>query len=322
MKYSEVLRAYKPVETGDFMYRYSVNNRDYVIYSPEEGTTSCVELYEFIDLTPQELSFFIPKKDRVGEMGEIEEFRFNCTCSKEKLIAYLFDVVADQKEGQKVKCRNENDGYLLYALKANKVRNLFQFNPLNKKYRLIFKNKICYTSIDEDLEATGINVCWNPIVFNSLERAEIAEKKPSFLLASAHPLLSTYIIGLAGNRQISLWENKLDTLLFFSLYTHLKGLEKSISVFSESNPGERITVSMKNWHPVTLVKFISKLQKAYIEQYEYIYNEVFLKDIIVYKLESIAGNSFITFPNKRLVIGVFLENILLELKINDISIRE
>ncbi len=36
MNYREVLFPYQPLEPGDFMYRYDINNRGYIIYSPEK----------------------------------------------------------------------------------------------------------------------------------------------------------------------------------------------------------------------------------------------------------------------------------------------
>lgn len=50
MNYSEVLNPYQPLETGDFMYRYYINDREYIIYSPERNKISCLELFDFKDL--------------------------------------------------------------------------------------------------------------------------------------------------------------------------------------------------------------------------------------------------------------------------------
>ena len=38
MNYSEVLNPYQPLETGDFMYRYYINDREYIIYSDSPQT--------------------------------------------------------------------------------------------------------------------------------------------------------------------------------------------------------------------------------------------------------------------------------------------
>jgi hypothetical protein len=51
MNYSEVLNPYQPLETGDFMYRYYINDREYIIYSPERNKISCLELFDFKDLS-------------------------------------------------------------------------------------------------------------------------------------------------------------------------------------------------------------------------------------------------------------------------------
>ena len=47
MNYQTVLQNYLPVEQGDFMLKYEIDDRGYVIYSPEKGSFSCIELHGF-----------------------------------------------------------------------------------------------------------------------------------------------------------------------------------------------------------------------------------------------------------------------------------
>ena len=51
----------------------------------------------------------------------------------------------------------------------------------------------------------------------------------------------------------------MEALLFFSYYIASKGIEKSISIFSDS---KQVTVEMDRWNPVTVVKLMSKMQKT------------------------------------------------------------
>lgn len=45
MNYQTVLQNYLPVEQGDFMLKYEIDDRGYAIYSPEKGSFSCIELH-------------------------------------------------------------------------------------------------------------------------------------------------------------------------------------------------------------------------------------------------------------------------------------
>lgn len=50
MNYQTVLQNYLPVEQGDFMLKYEIDDRGYAIYSPEKGSFSCIELHGFPSL--------------------------------------------------------------------------------------------------------------------------------------------------------------------------------------------------------------------------------------------------------------------------------
>ena len=43
MNYQTVLQNYHPTEQGDFMLRYEIGGRGYVVYSPEKDALSCIE---------------------------------------------------------------------------------------------------------------------------------------------------------------------------------------------------------------------------------------------------------------------------------------
>lgn len=319
MKYSEVLCQYEPGETGDFMYRYNVNDREYIIYSPVPGEISCLELYNFKDITPYELALSIQKvpSDKI----ELKEFSIEKSCSRENLISYLFDVSADcQKERSTIRCISNNVGYLLYELKvSHKVRNIYQLNPNNKEYQLVFENTVCYASIFEETSDNSVSICWNPVVFSLLEE----DCKPSYLLASSNPILCTGIIKKVQDRSarinLCVDKNSMEAFLFFAYYTEYRNIEKKISINYDH---KMVTVWMKNWLPITLVRFVSKIQKKCKEEFYKICTEVPDREVIFYQLESAAGMSFITFSNNNIVIDTFLRNIILELNLDDITISD
>lgn len=314
MKYSEVLHKYQPIEIGDFMRRYSINGREYIVYSPVEGELSCLELYHFKELNPFQLSIFI--KQFVVDI-EIEEFRFDKICSKEKLITFLFDV--KQENGRKLRRVSGKDGYLLYEVKqSRKVRNIYQFSIDSEEFELLFDNEICYTSINDDISSNIINVCWNPIVFYTLESQK--NDIPTYLLSSVNPILCSQILNIAQLKEakIKLWNYGFMALVFLSNYLKYVKAEKAFDFYSDD---KIITLSMVGWHPLTLVKFISKVQKKCNEKFKqcFEYQET---DQTIYQLESVNGVSFVTFPIIPVAINAILDGILQELQLKDIFYLE
>lgn len=320
MKYSEVLNPYQPLETGDFMYRYYINDREYIVYSPEQNKISCLELYNFKDLTPYQLAVSIQTKIQT-EQGEVQEFSFEHVCSKEALISYLFDITEGKTEIRKVRRVSNNEGYFLFELKAaHKIRNFYQFNPESKEYQLVFDNDICCAAIHEDVISDVVNVCWNPVIFSILE-GQTEQKSTSYLLPSSNPILCAHVCKKAQERnaRINLYvgKNSMEALLFFSYYIAGKGFEKSISVFSDS---KHVTVEMERWNPVTLVKFMSKIQKMINEKLRKQFGEE--DEVTIYRLESVAGKSFLAFPSHPLAIDVFFRNVIPLYGLEDIAYME
>lgn len=312
MKYSEVLSPYQPLETGDFMCRYYIHDREYIIYSPEKGRISCLELFDFKDLTAYQLSVSIGGGGSIdkSEKEGLKEFSFDHVCSKEALIAYLFDVENSGETGnRRIRRVSNNDGYFLFELKpSHKIRNFYQFNPQSKEYQLVLDNDICYAATNEEAASDIVNVCWDPVTFSILE-GQTEQQNTSYMLPSSNPILCAHICKKAQdkNAKINLYvgKNTMEALLFFSYYMASKGIEKSISVFSDS---KHVTVEMEHWNPVTLVRLMSKMQKAINEKLGKQFGEK--DEITIYRLESTAGKSFLVFPNHPLPIDVFLRNII------------
>lgn len=324
MKYSEVLNPYQPLETGDFMYRYYIHDREYIIYSPERDKISCLELFDFKDITAYQLSVSIQAKVQAKpEIEELKEFSFDHVCSKEDLIAYLFDVTSEKTDIRKVRRISNNEGYFLFELKpTHKIRNFYQFNPESREYQLVFDNDICCASIHEDIVSDTVNVCWNPSIFSVLE-GQAGQKSTSYLLPSSNPILCSYVCKKVQekNAKINLYvgKNSMEALLFFSYYIAGKGIERGISVFSDS---KNVTVEMERWNPVTLVKFMSKMQRTINDKLKKLFGEEAGSDVTVYRLESVAGKSFLVFPNHPLAIDVFFRNVIPLFGLEDIAYSE
>lgn len=131
MNYQTVLQNYLPVEQGDFMLKYEIDDRGYVIYSPEKGSFSCIELHGFSELTPWQLAFVLSLD--MQQMKEQDEFSLSVCCKREKLLSYLFDV-EESETTLKTKHVSGWQGYLMMDIhKPDRVRNVFQFHPETKK---------------------------------------------------------------------------------------------------------------------------------------------------------------------------------------------
>lgn len=322
MKYSEVLYLYQPLETGDFMYRYSINNREYIVYSPEDGKISCLEMYNFKELTPYQLAVYIQMMKPLSGYIEVDEFSFEHICSKDELINYLFDVTSDKTDNLKVRGVSNNEGYFLFELKpTRKIRNFYQYNPNNQDYQLVFDNEICYAAILENVTSDTINVCWNPYIFSVLEK-DVENRNTSYLLPSANQLVCAFVCNKVQERSTKLClhvgDDCLNALLLIAYYIGTKDLERGFAVFCESN---KIVISMKNWHPIRLIKYVSKIQNIYNKKVSKLYGDEMNETITIFQLDSFSGLSFISFPNNNIAIYIFLNNIIEEIGIEDIIIK-
>lgn len=320
MKYSEVLSAFKPTETGNFMFRYSIKGREYILFSPVDGQVSCLELSTFKELTPFQLMILIQAEPKKEE--ETKEFSFEFPCDRDKLISYLFDVSEQEQQEGKAKVRrvSNNKCYFLYRLKpANKIRNLFQFSHEDGS-QLVFGNTLCLASIHDDTPTGTLNVCWNPATFNLLERK--SEHNPAYLLPSSNPILCASIFQKAEEQKarINMFvddESGMDALMFLSYIIENKGIEKAIPVYFD---GQDITIQMKNFPPVTVVNFMAKAQKSFNEQLRKKYGES--ESLQIFQLDAVGTQSFISFPKNDIAISTMLKHLIMAFKLEDISCSE
>ena len=168
MNYQTVLQNYLPVEQGDFMLKYEIDDRGYAIYSPEKGSFSCIELHGFSELTPWQLAFLLSLD--MQQMKEQDEFSLSVCCKREKLLSYLFDV-EESETTLKTKHVSGWQGYLMMDIhKPDRVRNVFQFHPETKKARLVFDNRLCVASLREKEKGKIIHLCWSPSLFAAIDR--------------------------------------------------------------------------------------------------------------------------------------------------------
>ena len=189
MNYQTVLQNYHPTEQGDFMLRYEIGGRGYVVYSPEKDALSCIELHGFSELTPWQLAFVLSLD--MQQMKEQDEFSLSVCCKREKLLSYLFDV-EESEVALKTKHVSGWQGYLMMDIhKPDKVRNVFQFHPETKESRWVFDNRLCVAFLREKEKGKLIHLCWSPSVFAAIDRGG-ERTAPAYLLASDSVLLHGY----------------------------------------------------------------------------------------------------------------------------------
>lgn len=106
---------------------------------------SCLELMYFTELDPLQLSVLLGIK---VESEPMDEFIFRATCSRDRLIDYLFDVKAG---GGSVKQKHVS-GWKAYLMmdvaREDKVRNICQFNAETKESLLVFDNRCCAAGVE------------------------------------------------------------------------------------------------------------------------------------------------------------------------------
>ena len=189
MNYQTVLQNYRPTEQGDFMLRYEIGGRGYVVYSPEKDALSCIELHGFSELTPWQLAFVLSLD--MQQMKEQDELSLSVCCKREKLLSYLFDV-EESETVLKTKHVSGWQGYLMMDIhKPDKVRNVFQFHPETKEARLVFDNRLCVAFLREKEKGKLIHFCWSPSLFAAIDKGG-ERTAPAYLLASDAALLHGY----------------------------------------------------------------------------------------------------------------------------------
>lgn len=318
MYYKSVLQSYVPIETGDFMRKYAINGREFVIYSPEAKYISCLDLYSFRDITPIQLALCIDNPCR-EESEEEEEFAITKVCSPNDLINFLFDI-QPKKGDLYIRRQSGFQGYLLNDIQRpfNKVRNFFQFNLETKEYSLLFNNELCYkcsASIVPDTD--HIDICWDPYSYYLLN-----ESMCRYLLPSSNPVLLSFIYGLIRKGkpgieiELHVCRSSLHALRFVSLYLKIHKIARGFEITYENGC---IIVQFDNWSPIDVMNFISKLQRICNLV---LYEEYSIEESVhIFQNYSHCGISYVVFPQVELYAKEFLKMIMKELKLDQILCR-
>lgn len=174
--------------------RFEINRRSYVLFSPEQGKVSCLELMYFTELDSLQLSVLLGIK---VESEPMDEFVFRATCSRDRLIDYLFDVKAS---GGSVKQKHVS-GWKAYLMtdvvREDKVRNICQFNIETKESELAFDNRCCAAGVRTGETGKLIHFCWVPSLFLAIDTGGERDA-PAYLLASDSPVVEAFALRKIG----------------------------------------------------------------------------------------------------------------------------
>ena len=312
MNYQTVLQNYLPIEQGDFMLRYEIEGKGYVIYSPEKGVLSCIELHGFSELTPWQLVFTLSLD--MKQMKEQDEFFFSVSCKREKLLSYLFDV---EESGTDLKTKHVSGwkGYLMMDIhKPDRVRNVFQFHSETKESRLVFDNRLCVASLREEEKGKLIHLCWNPSVFAAIDKGG-ERTAPAYLLASDAALLHGYVMRQiaecftdipAEERVIGIHvgDNVYEALSFVCYYARY--VQDEYVVIPERKDGMVILETPK-WNPIRQANFVASLNRMAVDQVKKRYPEMEILNERPFTCLSFSRKSFVCFPDLKMYQEVFLK---------------
>lgn len=321
MNYRTILNDYQPIEQGDFMQKYKINGRSYVLFSPKKDVVSCIELHNFSEISPMQLALLLTFQPK----DEQDEFSFSASCTKEQIIDYLFDV-EESRGYAKIRHTSGLQGYLLYDLaKAEKVRNLFQFDLEKKESHLLFDNKNCAASLRGDCQGSIIHLCWNPCVFHSIEKGGEPDA-PAYLLASSSPVVCGYMLKQIEKCFASVEKekriigihvgNEVSEALDFVCY-YVRSVQDDYTVIVEREGG-MVILEMLNWNPIRLANFVAALNKTVAGQIKKCYLEMNASEIRPFACVSFARKSFVYFPEVRIYQEVFLKSYLVIVKLNEL----
>jgi len=319
MTYKNVLKKHLPSEEGDFLFRYEIGEKTYIVYSPTSKEVNCLETNSFTDLSPLELAHNI-NREFIPEDESAKEFDFEYHSSKEDIIKFLFDIETNMTENLKG-CRvADQKGYLLKDLSSPyKVRNFFQFDK-NNDCKLSFENRNCLLGINEEYPSDSISLTWNPYLFYRLETTE--DKIPSYLLASSSPGVCAYILNIMEEKKyvrMNLYVDKniTDAMFFCMAYINKHA---GAEIISSSLEGLERTIVLKEWNPIKVLGLVMKAQNSCNTYLKRKYNDPEAKDYKMYTCLSFDSNSFIVFRDDPLYTLFILKAILTEISCEEICL--
>ncbi|MDR0603555.1 MAG: hypothetical protein LBG80_04540 [Bacteroidales bacterium] len=206
--YKSLLKNTRPVETGDFMHIYQFDKGHFILYSPQKGKVSCIELMNFTEISPYELGLFLEVD--VESLLQEEEFVFDVVTDKESVLAYIFDI----NHLDDFRYRNEVQPFHGFVLKeSDRIRNLAEIETSSFK----FDNVIC--SIDNgNASADELLITFDPGKYDRVVNSDLNSEYYIHLFPAAYSYL---LEKLSKDKKLNLLigkENPLEILKTFIFF--------------------------------------------------------------------------------------------------------
>jgi hypothetical protein len=283
--YSSILATYQPEEQGDFFRQYKIAGNTYIIFSPVAGEISCVEAFNFAEITADELSMYL---DISSVEKETEEFTFEVSCTKEMLLTYIFDIKSlDDRSGEYVHHVRSGSGVMLVDAKA-KMRNMFDAGIDDHVDRLAFDNTTCFRT-NNLFTADKVFVCFNPRGYKRLiDTLEIMQGQLIYLLSSANPVLLEMVFEV--QREVSVLMGKWDGLNVLELLIFY--LRKENCVFEFYHDEKQVTIGFPADMEVEDIINLASLAEKGLREY---YGVDGVK--VCYALRKVGERCFLNFRN-------------------------
>jgi hypothetical protein len=216
LTYKQILSGYTIHEEGDFFQYYKLHNGGYILYSPRKEKISCIELFNFTEISPEDLGILLDKP--IFMRSDIEEFSFEIVTQKEVLLQYIFDVgFLDKKTGYFTHSIQPGEGYLVNCISPNKKSKGINFiHTQENRVGVRFDNLIAYRDND-NTESSNLYITFDPDKYNSIiNDAGINNDFFVVLLASANNLLFNKVYEYEKSTSVII--GKEDPLLILQLY--------------------------------------------------------------------------------------------------------
>ena len=300
--------------------RFEINRRSYVLFSSEQGKISCLELMYFTELDPLQLSVLLGIK---VESESMDEFVFRATCSRNRLIDYLFDVKAG---GGSVKQKHVS-GWKAYLMtdvvREDKVRNICQFNIETKESLLAFDNRCCAAGVRSGEKGKLIHFCWDPTLFFAIDRGGERDA-PAYMLASDSPVVEAFALRKIGecfgkelppDRQIAIHVGSTPYEALSLMACYVCSVQPAMNIRLERRGGI-IVMEVIGWNPLAFSNFVASLNvevrnRCGIDQQS---------KFAPFLLQSQFQKTFLTFPDVEVFLTVFLHQYLSALKLPEIHL--
>lgn len=300
--------------------RFEINRRSYVLFSPEQGKVSCLELMYFTELDSLQLSVLLGIK---VESEPMDEFVFRATCSRDRLIDYLFDVKAG---GGSVKQKHVS-GWKAYLMtdvvREDKVRNICQFNIETKESELAFDNRCCAAGVRTGEKGKLIHFCWDPSLFFAIDRGGERDA-PAYLLASDSPVVEAFALRKIGecfdkelppDRQIAIHVGSTPYEALSLMACYVRSVQPAMNIRLERRGG-MIFMEVIGWNPLAFSNFVASLNVEVRDRRGIDQQSKFAP----FLLQSQFRRTFLTFPDAEVFLTVFLHQYLSALKLQEIHL--